>query len=93
VPDPVGSKYFTILSTVLFFILARDEDLLHGIDPGSGAFLTKGAKIRDEKKNPNPGSEIQNIHIPDRISKSLLTFFGLKILNFFVLRIRDPVLF
>jgi hypothetical protein len=51
-------------------------------DPRSGAFLTPGSVIRDGQQNqdPNPGSVM---NIPDHISVSLETIFGLKILQFF----------
>jgi hypothetical protein len=48
-------------------------------DPGSGAFLTQGSGSA-MNKNPEPGS---GMNIPDHISESLETIFGLKLLEFF----------
>jgi hypothetical protein len=51
---------------------------------GSGAFLTPGSgigkKMRIQIRNEQPG----------HISESLETIFGLKYLNFYLMRIRDP---
>jgi hypothetical protein len=45
--------------------------------PGSGAFLTPGSRIRDlgMHKNQDPASRM---NIPDHISESLETIFGIK---------------
>jgi hypothetical protein len=52
--------------------------------PGSGAFLTPGSEMAKNQK-PDPGS---GMNIPDHISESLETIFGLEMLKFFD---ADPV--
>ncbi len=52
--------------------------------PGSDAFLTPRSGIRDlgciKNQDPDPASEM---NIPDNISESLETIFGLKRIKFF----------
>ncbi len=50
-------------------------------DPGSGAFLTPGSGM-GKNEDPQPGSG-SGMNIPDHISESLETIFGVKILKFF----------
>ncbi len=72
--------------------------------PGSGAFLTPGTGMDKKNQDPDPGS-VSGMNIPDHISESLETIFGLRILKFFAdpgsgifltldpewkIRIRDP---
>jgi hypothetical protein len=50
-------------------------------DPGSGAFLTPGSdSVWVKNQDPDPRSGF-GMNIPDHISESLETIFGLKILK------------
>jgi hypothetical protein len=76
--------YYLLICTPFVKLLTTYDSVPRILDPGPLAFvLTPGSGFRDGKKS---GSGIRNKH-PNHNSKSLLTIFWVKILNFFV---EDP---